>query len=74
MVQNWVENERILSASQLATCTEYLNEVVGVVEMVVDRVEAAVVAAEIPHSPQSFIFVKASLIERSTAWRGQCKV
>ena len=34
MVQNWVENERILSASQLATCTEYLNEVVGVVEMV----------------------------------------
>ena len=34
MVQNWVENERILSASQLTTCTEYLNEVVGVVETV----------------------------------------
>ena len=54
-----------------------LNEVVGVVELVVDRVEAAVVAvvaAEIPHSPQSFIFVKASLTKRSTAWRGHCKV
>ena len=51
------------------------DEVVGVVEhLEVAAVVVAVVAAEIPHSPQSFIFVKASLIERSTAWRGQCKV